>query len=163
MHLHEVTLIRRHKVQLQFSRHNPWVQPKGIDMALRPVKQPLSILAHIMEHPDNGFTRLRITLLLLLMSFYHSYTPFGKKKCLSGRQRPFSEDCLYFCFLFDSIFITFLFWIDRWAGVTGTESVAGGLYMAHGTTQGVTVLAGFSDSSCFHFASSSSFSVTARV
>ena len=86
-----------------------------------------------------------------------------KKKCLSGRQRPFSEDCLYFCFLFDSIFITFLFWIDRWAGVTGTESVAGGLYMAHGTTQGVTVLAGFSDSSCFHFASSSSFSVTARV
>jgi hypothetical protein len=68
-----------------------------------------------------------------------------------------------FCFLFDSIFITFLFWIDRWAGVTGTESVAGGLYMAHGTKQGVTVLAGFSDSSCFHFASSSSFSVTVRV
>lgn len=42
-----------------------------------------------MEHPDNGFTRLRITLLLLLMSFYHSYTPFGKKKVSFGASKAF--------------------------------------------------------------------------
>jgi hypothetical protein len=133
-------------------------------MVLRPVKQLLSILAHITGHPDNGFTRLRIAsfYFLLLMSFYHSYTPLGEKKSFAV-SRAFLGGMSLFCFLFDSIFITFLFWIDRWAGVTGTESVAGGLYMAHGTKQGVTVLAGFSDSSCFHFASSSSFSVTVRV
>lgn len=46
---------------------------------------------------------------------------------------------------------------------TGTESVTG--WVIHGAWDktGVTVLAGFSDSSCFHFASSSSFSAIVPV
>jgi hypothetical protein len=51
---------------------------------------------------------------------------FGGGKKSYGVSRG-SEDCLCFRFLFDSIFITSLFWIDRWAGVFYGNRIGGWL------------------------------------